>query len=84
LRKDGELFVRSEIMNTNDAAYGWVRNDTPVGGTIPSKGSVERVLLVEPAGGELQALVRVGCSLQGAVTPEVIKKERPDVHLSGQ
>ena len=79
LRKDNAVHVRSEIWDHKKAANGWV-SAIAVADKAPAPGTVERVLLIE-AFDEDASLTRFGCSLQGAVTPEMLRRDRPD--LSG-
>jgi hypothetical protein len=77
LRKDQAVHVRSEIWTHSNAEKGWVRAAT-VADQSPAAGTVERVLLIEPLEDDA-SLTRFGCSLQGAVTREMIRSERPDL-----
>jgi hypothetical protein len=60
---------------------GWVKEVTEPG--LPKPKTVERVLMVEPYNGET-SFIRVGCSLQGAVTREMLDVLRPDLPLKAQ
>lgn len=73
LRRDGPAFVRTELKvgrgpwqkaNTASAAVG--------------AGKIERVFLIEPHESRVNT-VRLSCSLQGTLLPEVIKDVRPDI-----
>ncbi|WP_211466664.1 hypothetical protein [Collimonas silvisoli] len=75
LRKAGDVYVRSDVWKDGH----WQKNDQLAGGTIPQPGTVERVLLIEDAAPDFPGAVRVGCSLQGSVTVEMLKSERPDI-----
>ena len=77
LRQDDAAYVRSELWTHAKKDAGWEKVAT-VGGQVPKPGTVERVLLIEPFE-EDASLTRFGCSLQGAVTREMLKVERPDV-----
>jgi hypothetical protein len=77
LRKDNTVHVRSEIWDHSKAANGWV-SAIAVADKAPAVGTVERVLLIEPFG-DNKSLTRFGCSLQGSVTPEMLRSERPDL-----
>jgi hypothetical protein len=75
LREDGGVFVRSELWVNGQ----WSKNDGLKGGTIPAQGTVERVFLIEDGAPEWPGYVRVGCSLQGNISPELLRLERPDL-----
>ncbi|MSQ20464.1 MAG: hypothetical protein EXR39_13110 [Betaproteobacteria bacterium] len=77
LRKDNAVHVRSEIWDHKKAAKDWV-SAIAVADRAPAAGTVERVLLIEPFD-EDKSLTRFGCSLQGAVTPEILRTVRPDL-----
>lgn len=79
LRKDGDVFVRSELRDVTAANGKWVSNDNLTSGTIPKNNTAERVFLIEPAGDKYPAVVRIGCSLQGAVSAGLLASERPDI-----
>ena len=79
LRKDGEAYVRSEILYTTNAGSTWEKNNNLASGSVPKKGTVERVLLLEDAGDKYPGLTRINCSLQGSVTPQLLATERPDI-----
>jgi len=81
LRMEGEVFVRSEVWHHDEPMRGWVKEVTEPG--LPKPKTVERVLMVEPYSGET-AFIRVGCSLQGAVTREMLDTLRPDLPLKAQ
>lgn len=81
LRTEGEVFVRSEVWHHDEPMRGWVKDATEQG--LPKPGTVERVLMVEPYKGET-AFVRVGCSLQGAVTRDMLNVARPDLPLNAE
>jgi len=81
LRKDGEGYVRSEIRNTANASSTWEKNNNLAGGSIPKKGTVERVFLLEDGGDKYPGVTRIICSLQGSVTPQLLATERPDIEL---
>jgi hypothetical protein len=76
LRKDDQIFVRSEVWSHARPELGWAKILTEAG--VPRPGTVERVLLIEPYEGETK-FVRLGCSYQGTVTPEMIETARPDL-----
>lgn len=76
LRKDGEVFVRSEVWRHAAPEQGWARVITESG--LPKQGTVERVLLVEPYDGETR-FIRLGCSIQGNVTDRLLRELRPDL-----
>lgn len=76
LRDDGPVFVRSEVWSHDQPALGWVKVKTQAG--VPRRGTVERVLLIEPYDGE-PTLIRLGCSIQGNVTEPLLRDLRPDL-----
>lgn len=69
------VFVRSDRWENGH----WQADDQLAGDTPPAPGTVERVLLIEDAAPEFPGAVRVGCSLQGSVTAEMLATERPDL-----
>ncbi len=77
LRKDAHVFVRTEMWEHKNASRGWV-NALTVADKIAAAGTVERVFLIEPFG-EHAGFTRFGCSLQGSITPDIIRTERPDL-----
>jgi len=79
LRKDGNVFVRSEIWTHSEAERGWQPAVAP-GGEVPKQGTVERVLLIEPYE-EDASFTRFGCSLQGDVSREMLRSARPDLGI---
>ena len=79
LRKDGDVFVRSELRGVTDLNGAWTKNDTLASGTIPKRNTVERVFLVEQAGDKYPGVTRIGCSLQGTVdinSDEVLSRNK--------
>ncbi len=77
LWQDGQLYTRTELWDPAQAANGWQKVITP-GGTEAPPDSVERVLRIE-ADDKDPSLTRLGCVLQGTVTPEMLKVLRPDI-----
>lgn len=75
LRTGERYFVRSEIWRHSNKAAGWSKEASEPG--PPKPGTVERVFMIEPYKGET-AYVRVGCSLQGEVSSEMMAELRPD------
>jgi len=69
------VYVRSDLWRNGH----WQDDDQLAGNTAPAPGTVERVLLIEDAGPEFSGAVRIGCSLQGSVTPAMLATERPDI-----
>lgn len=78
-RRDGEVFVRSEIRDIALPNGSWIASDKLSSGTIPKSHTIERVFLVEPAGDKYPGISRVGCSLQGNIPIEILASERPDI-----
>ncbi len=76
LRRDGPVFVRSEVWSHDNPVPNWVKTETESG--VPKRGTVERVFLIEPYDGET-AFIRVGCSIQGNVTEPLLRDLRPDL-----
>lgn len=76
LRKEGPLFVRSEVWTHANPTQGWAKIRTEDG--LPKAGTVERVLLIEPDDGETK-FIRFGCSAQGNVTDPIVQELRPDL-----
>ncbi|MGC4060743.1 MAG: hypothetical protein QM749_07810 [Aquabacterium sp.] len=77
LQPDGQMYTRTEIFDAAQAGIGWQKVVTP-GGTELQAGAIERVLIIEPYEKDA-AFTRFGCSLHGAVTPDVLKAARPDI-----
>lgn len=79
LRQDDSVFVRSEVWTHGKKELGWEKVSTG-GGQVPKAGTVERVLLIEPFEDDA-SFTRFGCSLQGTVTREMLRSERPDLGI---
>ncbi len=79
LRKDGRFFVRTEVWTHGSEKRGWKKIAT-FRGQRPEPGTVERVLLIQPFEDD-PSLTRFGCSLQGTVTREMLRSERPDIGM---
>jgi hypothetical protein len=77
LQQDGQIYARSEVWDQAQQETGWQKVVTP-GASEPQPGTVERVLMIEPYEKD-PALTRFGCSLQGAVTREMLRDARPDI-----
>ncbi|ATI29433.1 Hypothetical Protein RRSL_04652 [Ralstonia solanacearum UW551] len=75
LRATEGVYVRSEQWKDGH----WQADDQLTGDTPPAPGTVERVLLIEDAEPGFPGAVRIGCSLQGSVTAEMLATERPDL-----
>ncbi|AXV84549.1 hypothetical protein [Ralstonia solanacearum] len=75
LRSTEGVYVRSDLWKDGH----WQADDQLAGDTPPAPGTVERVLLIEEAGPAFPGAVRIGCSLQGSVTAEMLASERPDL-----
>ena len=76
LRRDAEVYVRSEVWSSLEPDKGWNKIATESG--EPKAGTIERVFLIEPS--EIGAqFIRVGCSVQGAVTVDILRQLRPDI-----
>lgn len=80
MKLDGVVYVRSELWDHSHSDLGWQKVSTE-GGSEPKPGTVERVLLIEPYERD-QSQTRVGCSLQGSVTKDMINEYRPDIVLT--
>lgn len=78
LRQEDGYFVRSEVWRHANPEAGWSKEATEPG--PPKPGTVERVFMVEPYDGET-AYVRAGCSLQGEVSPDMVRQLRPDIPM---
>jgi len=79
LRAEKNSFVRSEILDQNNKENPWQKLTT-INGQAPKPGSVERVLFIEPDE-DNPDLIRFGCTIQGALTAELLRSERPDLQL---
>jgi hypothetical protein len=76
LQDEGVVMVRSEVWTHARREQGWTKVKTEPG--LPKPGTVERVLLIEPYDDETR-FIRFGCSIQGAVTKEMLREIRPDL-----
>lgn len=73
LRRDGPAFVRTELK----VGHGpWQKANTA--NAAVGAGKTERVFLIEPHESRANT-VRLSCSIQGTLSPEVIKDVRPDI-----
>jgi hypothetical protein len=79
LERDGPAYVRSELWDSKRSDIGW-QKVTTASGQVPKAGTVERVLMIEPYEND-SGLTRFGCSLQGSVTREMLRRDRPDLGL---
>ncbi|XHO07850.1 hypothetical protein ACEQUB_p01097 (plasmid) [Ralstonia syzygii] len=75
LRSTEGVYVRSDLWKDGH----WQADDQLAGDAPPAPGTVERVLLIEDAEPTFPGAVRIGCSLQGSVTAEMLASERPDL-----
>ncbi|HEX5310797.1 hypothetical protein [Aquabacterium sp.] len=73
---DGPAFVRSELWDNSKSELGWQKVETESG--EPKPGTVERVLLIEPYE-RTPGQTRIGCSIQGSISREMIEAIRPDL-----
>jgi len=74
----GPAFVRSELWENSKNELGWQKVQTESG--EPKPGTVERVLLIEPYE-RTPGQTRIGCSIQGSISREMIETIRPDLPL---
>jgi len=82
-QRDGDVFVRSEILDTTTfPSRNWMKNDNPTSGTVPKNHMIERVFLVEPAGEKYRGITRIGCSLQGNIPVKILASTRPDIEAT--
>ncbi|SCB78893.1 hypothetical protein [Gilliamella intestini] len=76
--EDNLLYIANpKIRNINDDLQTWHKNTDIVVGvkTIPVPDTTEKLLLLEK-GPNMNLLI---CSIQGIVTPALLKQERPDI-----
>ena len=76
--EDNLLYIANPmIRNINDEIHVWNENTGTVVGvkTIPAPDTTEKLLLLEK-GANMNLLI---CSIQGIVTVELLKQERPDI-----
>ncbi|MFQ1017981.1 hypothetical protein [Gilliamella apicola] len=76
--EDNLLYIaKPKIRSINDDLQTWHKNTGTVVGvkTIPAPDTTEKLLLLEKSP-NMNLLI---CSLQGIITPELLKKERPDI-----
>ncbi len=74
LRGSGSDYARTELKSGNS---DWRAVHTG-SGTVPAANTIERAFIVEPMENNKNA-TRVSCSLQGSVSAQVLKTERPDL-----
>jgi hypothetical protein len=74
LRKDGDVFVRTELKFFGKP---WLPIATP-GGSVPQAQTVERAFLIENDE-DTPNTVKVLCSLQGDLSADVLQDLRPDI-----
>ncbi|NHQ92201.1 hypothetical protein [Janthinobacterium lividum] len=77
MRADDGAYVRSEV-RLPGGSWQPFASASDVGA---GRDKVERVFLIEPDG-ELDGVVRVGCSLQGGVDTSLLREARPDIDAS--
>lgn len=84
---DGERLIkdksgpwgRSERRYVGDSLDQW-RKEQIASDTVPKEGTVERVLIVEGDGPIVgQGRVAIECTMQGALTPALLVRTRPDL-----
>jgi hypothetical protein len=54
----------------------WENTDEILSGTVPTQGTVEKVLIIES---QTPNKSTITCNIQGSVTEELLKQERPDL-----
>ena len=74
MRADDGAYVRSDVRLPGGPWQAFAS----ASGVAAGRGKVERVFLIEPHG-ELDGVVRVGCSLQGGVDAALLREARPDI-----
>ncbi|MEO8122197.1 MAG: hypothetical protein ABI606_23085, partial [Rhodoferax sp.] len=74
LRKDGDVYVRTEI---KFAGRSWLPIQTN-GGSVPRPFTAERAFLIEKDPDVLNT-VKILCSLQGDISSEMLQELRPDI-----
>lgn len=75
--KTGDSWARAEIRRVGDQLTTFKKGGQS--GTITPRGSVERVLLVEGSSDLPTPSTKVFCSLQGSISPILLKSLRPDL-----
>lgn len=73
---EGPSFTRSELWEHDKSELGWQKVRTENG--EPKPGTVERVLMIEPYE-RVPNQTRVGCSIQGSISRDMIESIRPDL-----
>lgn len=76
--EDNQLYIANpKIRSLNDDNQVWHTNTGTVVGvkTIPAPNTIEKLLLLEKNG----SMTLLMCSIQGAVTSELLRRERPDI-----
>ncbi|NUF50679.1 hypothetical protein [Gilliamella sp. ESL0250] len=76
--EDNLLYIGNpKVRSINDDIQTWHKNTGTVVGvkTIPAPNTTEKLLLLEKSP-NMNLLI---CSIQGIVTPELLKQERPDI-----
>lgn len=77
LQPEGEVYARVEVWDQAHPEDGWQKIMTPGGAEVQAD-TVERELKIEPYEKDA-TLTRFGCSLQGAVSQDLLKQARPDI-----
>ncbi|PHV15043.1 hypothetical protein GQ37_019750 [Janthinobacterium sp. BJB1] len=77
MRADDGAYVRSDVRLPGGPWQAFAS----ASGVAAGRDKVERVFLIEPHG-ELDGVVRVGCSLQGGVDAALLREARPDIDAS--
>ena len=77
MRTDDGAYVRSDVRLPDGSWQAFAS----ASGVAAGREKVERVFLIEPHG-ELDSVVRVGCSLQGGVDAALLREARPDIDAS--
>ena len=64
-----------QIIRATKSSIVWDKNNMALSGTVPGINTAEKLLMIE----KTQQYTRLVCSIQGSVTPMLLKQERPDL-----
>lgn len=74
-QSSGHWAGKTWIIDDASKSSTWKINENAVGGTVPVKGSVEKVLMLE----EYQGKTALSCTIQGYVNDKIVHAIRPDL-----
>lgn len=76
MQPDPELAIANpQIISSVKDSTVWKTNNNSLSGTVPSTGSAEKILMIDKD----EKYTMLVCSIQGNVTEQLLKQERPDL-----